>query len=315
MTADPVDSSERPFKVGVLHGRESLGPYMPGLGWLDFDAGGGAQHVDLPSDLFTVSLQCGEAAGFDEQLEKGLHVVISPVRVTSRPFVAVGRAQVAVATLTPLGMLSAFGAEASSLADVPVPLDHLCGRARERRLASALRDARSVPQRVETFGRWLEEQILDTRGLATPTLRVAHVAMTVVQAPAQPLGIVDLAHRFSVTRRQLERDFRACLGVSPGAYARVVRFQRAASAVASGQPLPYAALDHGFADQSHMNRAFQAFAAVTPRELAREGARVGRATVRAGMGGRVFLLDAHKQFVMADPDLPRARAGDRTVAA
>lgn len=294
MTTERNESPERLFRVGLLRGRESLSPYLLGLGWLDFDAGTGAQHVDLPSDLFTVSLQCEEGPNFDLHLDRGLHVVISPVRVKARAFKVVGRAQVAVATLTPLGMLSAFGTEVARVPDTPIPLEHLSGRAQERRLAFALRNARSVPQRVETFGRWLEEQVLDARGIATPTLRVANAAMTVAQAPAQSLGILDLADQFSVTRRQLERDFRTYLGVSPGAYGRVVRFQRAASAVSSGQPLLHAAVDHGFADQSHMNRAFQEFAALTPGELAREGARFGRDMVRAGMGGRVFLLDARR---------------------
>jgi AraC-like DNA-binding protein len=297
MTEDETSSpEEKLFKAGMLRGRDSLDPYMPGLGWLDFDAGVGARHVDLPSDLFTVSLQCEEGSSFDALLAVGLHVVISPVRVWARRFSVVGRAKVAVATLTPLGMLSAFGGDATRLADVPIPLTHLCGRMEERRLAYALRAARSVHRRVEVFGQWLEERIFGSRGISPSTMRVANAAMTLVGGPPQLFGVLELADRFGVTRRQLERDFRGLLGVSPAAYGRLVRFQRAAASVAAGHPLLHAAVDHGFADQSHMNRAFQEFAGVTPGDVARDGARPGRDLLRAGLGGRVFVLDAGEKF-------------------
>lgn len=292
MRDDAAKMSEKKFRAGMLRGRQSLDPYMPGLGWLDFDAGAGARHIDLPSDLFTVSLQCEEGPAFDSLLAAGLHVVISPVRLWARHFTVVGRAKVAVATLTPLGMLLAFGGDASRLADVPVPLEHLCGRVQERRLAFALRAAKTVAERVETFGRWLEERILESRRIAQPTLRVANAAMTLVDGPSQMLGVVELADRFGVTRRQLQRDFRSCLGVAPAAYGRIVRFQRAAASVAAGQPLLHVAMEHGFADQSHMTRTFREFAGVTPGELARDGARADRDLLRAGLGGRVFVLDA-----------------------
>lgn len=300
MTSETVDQAARLFRAGVLRGRESLGPYMPGLGWLDFDAGAGTEHVGLPSDLFNVSIHCDDGPTFEANVTAGLQVVISPVRTQARRFTVQGRSQVAVATLTPLGMLSAFGVDLRGLTDRPVPLDHLCGRAQERRLAFALNSARSLPLRVEAFGRWLEERILDRRGLSMPTQRVANAAMVFVEGNTQAPGVIDVAKEFAVTRRQLERDFRAYLGVSPAAYGRLVRFQRAAAAVANGQPLLHAAIDHGFADQSHMNRVFKELASVTPRELAREGARPGRQLVRAGMGGRVFLLDALNRSTLGE---------------
>jgi len=72
-----------------------------------------------------------------------------------------------------------------------------------------------------------------------------------------------------------------------------VRFQKAAAAVAAGEPILRVALEHGYADQSHMTRVFRSLASVTPRVLALDGARAGRDLIRAGLAGRVFLLDLH----------------------
>jgi AraC-like DNA-binding protein len=78
--------------------------------------------------------------------------------------------------------------------------------------------------------------------------------------------------------------------VSPAVYARLVRFQRAAMALASGHAPSHAAADHAFADQSHMHRAFRRFCALTPREFSRLSA--SRHAERQALAGRVVVLDA-----------------------
>jgi AraC-like DNA-binding protein len=76
----------------------------------------------------------------------------------------------------------------------------------------------------------------------------------------------DLEQKTGFSGRQLERNFARHLGVSPKAFARVVRFQAVAAAAARLNQPDWARLaaDFGFADQPHLIREFKSFSGVTP---------------------------------------------------
>lgn len=67
----------------------------------------------------------------------------------------------------------------------------------------------------------------------------------------------------------LARAFRVRFGLSPSAFARRVRIERAAADLGEGRPISTAALDAGFADQAHLTRCFGAEFGVTPGEYRR----------------------------------------------
>ncbi len=285
---------------GAVHGlRDSMRSSIASLGWLDYDSRTGASNANLPSDLFIVTLRVSDTAAGREQLGPRLHVMITPVRERPRQYRTTGRSQIAVASLTPLGMLSVFRTELRHVVDQLVPLAELCGPARERQLWAALQGCQSLDACCEVFGRWLEAAALDGPALSVADQRIARTALRVCDMDLARYDVVALAAQEGITRRQLERDFQRRLGVSPGTYARLVRFQRAAAAVARGAPLLDAALDNGYADQAHMNRVFMTYTGLTPRALAREGARPGRELVRQGLAGRVWLLDLPPASVLA----------------
>jgi AraC-like DNA-binding protein len=270
--------------------RESFQRFMPAFGYLDFDAGSGVEHLHIPSDLYTVSLRCEDRRLEGVRDGVGLEVVIYSVQDRARRFKVADRRQTAVASLTPLGMVSLFRTSLHGLTNRPVPLEYLCGKAEERRLAASLHAARTVSGRVETFARWIEERILEAPRPDAVTWRAASAATVMGRERGTP-SVVDLASAQGITRRQLERDFRSRLGFSPGLYGRLVRFQRAAADVAQGRSFLHIAAEHGFSDQSHMTRSFREYATVTPGKLAMDGIRPGRDRVRAGLAGRVFMLD------------------------
>lgn len=137
----------------------------------------------------------------------------------------------------------------------------------------ALRDAGQGSETDAAFGRWLDARMADRCLPGGADERVASAARSLLHHGAQPID--DLARRHDMSRRQLERDFRRCLGVSPAACARAVRFQRAVDAVSRGVPLAHVAADFGYADQAHMTRTFRDLAGLTPRQV-RERA-IGRA--------------------------------------
>jgi len=287
--------------------RASLSPYVAALAWVDLESVHGLQHAALPSDLLTLSLRIGGEARALRDPGIGLEVVISPLRTQTRRFVSSGCAQIAIASLTPRGILGVLRCEIEGLCDRPVPLRQLCGQSREQELSRALDACHTFTQNCEALARWLEARIAEHPALSTSDLRVASASETIGSTDPRMLDLNEVARSERVTRRQLERDFRDRLGVSPWTYARLVRFQRAAGAVARGEALLHAAIDSGFSDQAHMNRAFRTWASVTPRELAVDGALPGRDLLRDGLAGRVFMLDvarATSALVAAEPALP-----------
>jgi transcriptional regulator GlxA family with amidase domain len=81
-------------------------------------------------------------------------------------------------------------------------------------------------------------------------------------------------------RRHLRRVFREALSVSPKAYARLARFQRALHVVREDGHAGWAsvAAAAGYCDQAHLIAEFHAIADVTPRALVNDvctGPRVG----------------------------------------
>jgi transcriptional regulator GlxA family with amidase domain len=73
------------------------------------------------------------------------------------------------------------------------------------------------------------------------------------------------------SRRHVTERFRRQLGISPKAYARLLRFQHATGLLASAQPrrsLTGVAMEAGYYDQSHLTRDFGALAGITPATFA-----------------------------------------------
>ncbi len=76
-----------------------------------------------------------------------------------------------------------------------------------------------------------------------------------LQALAAPLGL---------SRYQLLRRFTEVYGLPPHAWVRTYRLERARALMAKGTPLAAIAAECGFADQSHMTRAFRALLGYSP---------------------------------------------------
>ncbi|MCO8270073.1 helix-turn-helix domain-containing protein [Actinoplanes sp. TRM 88003] len=80
-----------------------------------------------------------------------------------------------------------------------------------------------------------------------------------------PIGPVAAAS--GVGRRRLERGFREHIGISPGAVARIARFQRAVGQFGAGATPAEAAAGSGLVDQSHLARETRAMTGMTPAQL------------------------------------------------
>jgi AraC-like DNA-binding protein len=79
-----------------------------------------------------------------------------------------------------------------------------------------------------------------------------------------PPSLSELAALVGVSKYQLLRRFERAYGTTPHEWLRQARVERARLSIRNGATLANAAVDCGFADQSHMTRAFVAHFGFTP---------------------------------------------------
>ena len=97
-----------------------------------------------------------------------------------------------------------------------------------------------------------------------PPPSIAKALQRLNAAPQSNVSLAELAALSGVSRFQLLRGFVRELGITPHAYLVQRRVRLARHFLAQGQTPVQAALNTGFADQSHMTRAFLRHIGVTP---------------------------------------------------
>ena len=97
---------------------------------------------------------------------------------------------------------------------------------------------------------------------ASPAVAVARQRLD--EAPEAPATLAELAALSGVSRFQLLRGFAHATGTTPHVYLLQRRVRLARQLLVAGCALADAALAAGFADQSHMTRAFRRQFGITP---------------------------------------------------
>ena len=282
----------------VALARGELQQHLAALAWLDVQAPQGREYFALPTDLYLITfsgdtLVCGLAhePGQDPNPTGELQLSVTLLRTRPARCQLTGVGRMALALLTPAGLIQVLRAPLDGLTDRRLPLAQFCGAAEEGRLRDALLGAADARDRLRRLGHWVESRAQQRHSLRAAQRRTARAAALLLQ-PGTAVALPALARQLGVTQRQLERDFRRWLGVSPAFYARVVRFQRAAALVCAGGRFLDAVFEHRYADQSHLNRSFKALSGLTPSELAALASPPHRAEERAALAGRVWMVDA-----------------------
>jgi transcriptional regulator GlxA family with amidase domain len=93
---------------------------------------------------------------------------------------------------------------------------------------------------------------------------VAKVLQRLNSAPEQPVSLAELAELAGLSRFQLLRAFARQIGTTPHAYLIQKRVSIARQRLASGAMPAEVAAETGFADQSHLSRAFLRYVGVSP---------------------------------------------------
>ncbi|CAE6762288.1 AraC family transcriptional regulator [Paraburkholderia haematera] len=97
---------------------------------------------------------------------------------------------------------------------------------------------------------------------------IARARARIDDDPSSPLTLAELAADTGMSRFQLLRGFAHEMGLPPHAYRMQRRVMLARQLIARGATLADAAAASGFADQSHMTRAFVRLLGITPANYA-----------------------------------------------
>ncbi|PZR41579.1 AraC family transcriptional regulator [Paraburkholderia fungorum] len=109
----------------------------------------------------------------------------------------------------------------------------------------------------------------NARSRLLPSLSpIARARARIDDDPSSPLTLADLAADSGMSRFQLLRGFAQETGLPPHAYRMQRRVMLARRLIAGGANLAAAAAAAGFADQSHMTRAFVRLLGITPSNYA-----------------------------------------------
>jgi AraC-like DNA-binding protein len=227
-------------------------------------------HRGLPSPCLTLVVTADEplqlAAHADprqppmayDALIGGLHT--RPVLITHP-----GRQWGVQVSLTPLGARALLGAPAAALASWDAHLTEVVGRPAVE-LTERLRAAADWPGRFGAVESVLL-RLARTDAALVPEIAEAWRLTTVAHGR---LRVEEVACQVGWSARHLEERFRAEIGLTPKATARVARFDTARRWLArrvtnGGQPdLATLAVTSGYYDQAHLTREWRALSGLPP---------------------------------------------------
>jgi AraC-like DNA-binding protein len=165
--------------------------------------------------------------------------------------------------LTPLAARRLLGLPMAELARRVVPVEDVLG---DERLVERLQDAPDWQARFAL----LDAVLLRRLRAAAPVAPQLEHAWARLRASGGAVEIATLAAEVGWSRRHLAARFGAEVGLPPKTVARILRFERVTRTVraSGGRGLADVAYACGYADQSHLNRDFRAFAGTTPTDFA-----------------------------------------------
>jgi AraC-like DNA-binding protein len=227
------------------------------------------EHRGLPSPFLTFIVTLDEPVVLAESGgERGLDVVVAGLS-TEAEIVRMPERQTGLqAAVHPLAARRLFGMPAAELARISVEGEDILGRLAPR-LRERLAEAPTWDARFSIFATELGLAGAERSSAAAGPRREVVEAWRLLTLTRGRIRIEDLADRVFLSRRRLSTLFAAEFGLTPKEAARTMRFTHAVARIGEGVragtlDLAAAAAACGYADQSHLDREFRAFAGTSP---------------------------------------------------
>jgi AraC-like DNA-binding protein len=164
--------------------------------------------------------------------------------------------------LTPLGAHRFLGLPMYELANRTVALEDVLPRVDE--LTARLHDTASWAERFDLVEAFLARRLAES----APPCPGVEWSWHRLRLSGGRASIGSLASELGWSHRRLIARFREAIGLAPKTAARVLRFDRAVTALRrSPNGLAEIAFDCGYFDQAHLNRDFRELAGTTPTEF------------------------------------------------
>ncbi|WP_308195451.1 helix-turn-helix domain-containing protein [Dactylosporangium sp. AC04546] len=247
----PVRVHPAPCETIAGHPHPRLRPYVVGYGGFRSGSGAAVRHRVLPMNLVTMIV---DFAGPSRLVTGPGSSAVVHEQTAWGDGVAIG--------LTPAGATAVLGVPMREIVGGTFRLADFLG-GREVELAERLGEAPDRP----TWFAVLDEYLTARLAAAPQPDGLTMHAWWRLQRSADRLRISALADELDVGRRNLELRFQREVGLSPGAVARIARFQRAVHMLTRSAGLLRTAVDCGYADQPHFNREIRAMSGLTPTQL------------------------------------------------
>ncbi len=170
----------------------------------------------------------------------------------------------------PGGTRAFFAPSAKLFCDQHISLEDLWGAAAAARVHQQIVEARTIDARICTLLTAL------TASMRCNAERHPAVELALCRFHGAPdeTRVGDVAAESGYSRRRFIELFTDQVGSTPKLYLRLLRFRGVLAHVFGATSVDWSevAYDHGYADQSHLNREFREFAGLTPTQyLSRPG--------------------------------------------
>lgn len=168
--------------------------------------------------------------------------------------------------LTPLGARLIFGMPLRELSEHVFHAADVMG-GEGARLEAELAEAPGWPARFAIMDRYVRARLANACEVSPVVLE----AMRRLVRSRGAMSVAALASELDVSRKHLAVGFHREIGLPPKTFARLLRFRRAADALASGTTQRFAevAVQCGYYDQAHLIGDFRQFAGMTPAAFLR----------------------------------------------
>lgn len=162
----------------------------------------------------------------------------------------------------PEGIYYAFGVPASEIHHSFADLEDIAGRS-IKELCARLIEASNVNQMISLSENYLLENINKSK----LNLYYLNRAANLIRKSNGKISIEELAGKVYISSRQLEREFKQKMGISPKRYMRIARLNEVNRKILSGERVDFTSLSHssGYSDQAHFIREFKDFTGESPK--------------------------------------------------
>lgn len=170
----------------------------------------------------------------------------------------------------PEGVYPVFGMPASEIHAAFADMESFAGRD-FRDYSSRVREAGAVREMILIS----EKYLLDNVNRRRQDLYYLNRAAEIIRRERGLISMEELAGKACISARQLEREFRKKVGLSPKHYMRIARLNEVNRVLSDSRPLLLTDVSYacGYSDQAHFIRDFKHFTGESPSKFLKARAR------------------------------------------